>query len=271
MWFTSLIFAGAAALSQPLETDQQDTQPPEDERSLEEVVTTGSVLNPELDPQTGKLIIHPVMLPRGGNSPPSAFSVDLFFAPVVEVDGNVASLYAEQERERYRVHVSIPQTNSSGTRIHLASGKPLSLGEQSIDLPGGTYVLSEIRYVLRDIGAGNNFATASGPSLLNLNDGQSVRSYCLSKETYAFDIQNGKNQYFGVLALTAIPTNRGRQKYIFPVTGLDQRSKHLSPSIQRDLTEIEPLDWDLLSLDPRDDICQTDPRFDVAALAPERP
>ncbi|MEM9668733.1 MAG: hypothetical protein AAF950_07385 [Pseudomonadota bacterium] len=252
----SAVFIAASLASTPLQ-DKEDNG----SRVLDEIETRGQQF--ELGPQTGEFFIRPVMYTQfeGGNSP--ALSVELFFSPVEEIKDGVARIYSEQKRSRYRVSVGVPVANPTGTRIKQFKGNKIDLGTRRLKLPGGSYALSEIRYFITPVST--PFGRGAGP-LVN-NGIRVTRSYCLSEETYIFDVKNGESQFFGALALTPFPSNSAKWREHYPVIGIDSSLEHLSGRAARESENIQDMDFDLVALEPSDGLCGT-ANYTVAALAP---
>ena len=235
----------------------QDSEPKDkssEARVLDEITTTGREFN--IGPQTGEFIFRPVLYTIGANGSP-ARQIDFFFSPVIETSSGLAVLYNEQERQRYRVSVVVPIINPTGTRLKQTRGSKIDLGTHRLNLPGGTYVLSEIRYGFVESFSGRRtFRTT-----------RTTRSFCLSPETYAFDIQNGKSQFLGGLALAPFPTNISRLRSHHPVRGVDNRLELVSGPASRNIENVEPLEFDLLAFEAQEGLCGNR-QYEVAALAP---
>lgn len=259
MWLSGFLFAGTIALAQPPQTAGQDAEQGVDEKRLGEIVTIG----PELEdsPQTGEFLFHPVIYTqlRGSDSP--VRRVDFFFSPIEEAEDGVATLYDAQKRTRFRVSVSVPVIDVIGTRFKPKLGRALSLGTQRLNMPGGSYILSEVRYSFADRtpGAGSSANTVL-PTI-------STRSYCLTEESFAFDVRNGETQFLGGLALAPVSSNRARRSNVNPILGLDERLDLVSGPDKARLDEIELTGFDLLSFDADEGLCRGNVT-NVAALAP---
>ena len=260
MSFWSLVvpaFFSLSALVAPT-PEPQDTPAPQDEtRTLDEIIAKG-YQPPEFAPTTGKFLFRPVVYLGVGNNGSSIRQIDFFFSPIVETIDSTAKLYKEQDRQRFRVSVTVPVVNPTGTRFRFR-GKKIGLPTQSIDLPGGAYVLSEIRY---------SFSSPTGAGLrLAVTEQTFARSFCLGKETYAFDIENGKKQFLGGMAITPFPSNIARLRDYHPIIGVDSRLDLLSGSAAKDVENIEPMEFDLLAFEPEPGLCASGGRKLTAALA----
>jgi len=246
--------AAAALATAPLQSDQGDQQA--SDRVLDEVTTTGQQF--ELGAQTGELLIRPVMYTSGNRQGSIVRQVDMFISPVEEVSNGEARLYTEQQRTRYRISMNVPVVNPTGTRFKLRTNGKIDLGTRRLDLPAGSYVISEIRYSIADrFGDGRGFFIPT----------HTTRSYCLTEETYIFDIENGETQFFGALALTALPTNSARWGAHYPVVGVDQRLDLISGREQENKDAIAEMDFDLVSVAAEKGLCANN-NYQVSALAP---
>lgn len=255
------MFAFFVALSsQAQSSDEHQAETGDRERVLDPVTTTTPNPGPE-DPKTGEFIFHPVMYlsRRGGGTPLQ--QIDFYFSPIEESPDGIATLYELQNRARYRVSVPIPKLDPTGTRFQLQM-RTFGLGPQSLTLPGGTYALSEILYTYN---AGVIVTRRN-----NINPMKDTSSFCLSEETYVFDVQNGKTQFLGALALAPFPTNFSHLRRHYPIIGVDQRPETVFGSDQVETRiSAEPLNFDLLPFDPEQGLCSSGGRvYNVAALAP---
>ena len=256
----------AAGATTPTAVDH--SQSVDQEQTLDEVVTIGPN-NPELGPQTGKFIFRPVLYLKPHSNGDRVRQVEFYFSPVEETRDGFATLYTEQARSRYRVSVGVPALNPTGTNFKTKTDK-IDLGTRSLDLPGGTYVLSEIRYNTRTDSIRFNGQTSS--EVLDLGnvfiDVTGSRSYCLTEETYAFDIRNGETMFLGGMALNELPSNRARWSEHFPIIGVDNSLELVSGPHAKNTDNIVPLEFDLLAFEAGPRLCSSR-RYQTSALGPE--
>lgn len=254
-----------SALTAPLPDPQETASPQDETRVLDEIISEGYV-PPELAPKTGTFLFRPIIYPGIGNNGSIIRRVDFFFSPVVQTKDGQATLYKEQDRQRYRVSINVPQVNPTGTRFRQSrNDQRIDLGTRELNLPGGTYILSEVRYSFLQRRRGGGFlgvASGSGPVL---NSGLRTRSYCLTEQTYAFDIENGKQHFLGGMAINPLPQNQARWKDYRPIVGVDNNLKHVSGIPADELEAIKPLEFDLLSFDAEPGLCGNR-RYKTAAL-----
>lgn len=277
----TLAFLLTAGTTTP--TTQGEVQAVDDKKVLDEIVTDGPV-HPELGPQTGQMVFRPVLYLKPGSNGNRIRSIDFYFSPVEESTDGVATLYSEQARSRYRVSVTVPSLNPIGTKFRTKADR-IDLGTKTLDLPGGTYVLSEIRYGVTG-GSGAPIATSqvttasgigsvsgapapsSGAFLVQSSNIFSSRSYCLTDETYAFDVQNGQTKFLGGIAMNELPSNRARFGSHYPIIGVDNRLDLVSGPTAKNLDDVEPVEVDLLSFEGNQEFCGSS-NHKISALAPE--
>ena len=247
----------AAGATTPTAVDH--SQSVDQEQTLDEVVTIGPN-NPELGPQTGKFIFRPVLYLKPHSNGDRVRQVEFYFSPVEETRDGFATLYTEQARSRYRVSVGVPALNPTGTNFKTKTDK-IDLGTRSLDLPGGTYVLSEIRYNTRSPSDGVVFGNTA-------IDATGTRSYCLTEETYAFDIRNGETMFLGGMAVNELHSNKARWSEHFPIIGVDNRLELVSGPHAQNTDNIVPLEFDLLAFEAGPRLCSSR-RYQTSALGPE--
>lgn len=232
------LFSGAALIELP-QTD--DTKAPAQEELVLDGVTAKGVVPTEDAPQTGTLLIRPVLIARNKRrSITQLRRIVLVFKPIEELaDGNI-KIYTEQNKEEYNITLIPPfQIDPAETRIkHKVDLKEFAT--QSIDLPGGTYTLGEVHYH-----TGFNNA---------VNTQLSAVSYCLSKGTFAFDIRNGEVGYIGALGITDLPANIGKASDHNPIAALDQNPA-LQNKYNAEEKNIIPVAVDGINFEEEGDVC----------------
>ena len=197
--------------------------------------------------------------------------VEFYFSPVEETSDGFATLYTEQARSRYRVSVGVADLSPVGTNFKTKTDR-IDLGTRSLDLPGGTYVLSEIRYITRtNSGGGGLGNTALGTvsrSGTAVSGVTGSRSYCLTEETYAFDIRNGETMFLGGMAVNELHSNKARWSEHFPIIGVDNRLELVSGPHAQNTDNIVPLEFDLLAFEAEPRLCGSR-QYQVSALGPK--
>ena len=247
----------AAGATTPTAVDH--SQSVDQEQTLDEVVTIGPS-NPELGPQTGEFLFRPILYLKPHSNGNRVRQVEFYFSPVEETRDGFATLYTEQARTRYRVLVGVPFLNPVGTKRRTKTRR-IDLGTRSLDLPGGTYVLSEIRYNTRSPSDGVVFGnTAIGVT--------GSRSYCLTEETYAFDIRNGETMFLGGMAVNELPSNKAQWSEHYPIIGVDNSLELVSGPHAQNTDNIVPLEFDLLAFEAEPRLCGSR-RYQTSALGPE--
>ena len=232
------------------------------EKTLDEIITEGPI-NPEFGPQTGEFLFRPILYLKPHSTGRRVRQIDFYFSPVEENVDGVASLYSHQLKQRYRVSVRVPLLNPTGTNFRLKTDR-IDLGTHTLDLPGGTYVLTEIRYNL--LRSPRSIIT-SGPAPIFSGSGIGTRSYCLTEETYAFDIQNGETKFLGGMAVNELASNPARWKEHFPIIGVDNRLELVSGKHADNTDNIIPIDFDLLAFEADPKLCGSR-QYQVSALGP---
>ncbi|MEM9668732.1 MAG: hypothetical protein AAF950_07380 [Pseudomonadota bacterium] len=230
----------------------------DDTRVLEEVTTLTDPSDLEAPPD-GELLIRPVLYTQGRSQNSAVRRIDLFFSPVETVKSDAATLYMEQERTRYRISVDIPIVAPTGTRLSLSQGRTIDLGMESVEMPGGTYVLSEVRYGFNSragVGAGQVF-----------NDTRTTRSYCLTDETLIFYLNEGERQFLGALAFSALPTNDARWATHHPLAGVDRRLDMIRGEDDEAMETITLTDFGLVPVEQSPGLC-ADESNRTSAIAP---
>ncbi len=255
-------FLTAATTTIPVTHDS--VQNIDQEKTLDEIITEGPI-NPEFGPQTGEFLFRPILYLKPHSTGRRVRQIDFYFSPVEENVDGVASLYSHQLKQRYRVSVRVPLLNPTGTNFRLKTDR-IDLGTHTLDLPGGTYVLTEIRYSLRS-SRGINF-TSSPAATVSGSRIDTARSYCLTEETYAFDIQNGETKFLGGMAVNELASNPARWKEHFPIIGVDNRLELVSGKHADNTDNIIPIDFDLLAFEAGPKLCGSR-QYQVSALGPK--
>jgi len=251
---TTCLALAAASASSAQETGGSSE---EDTRLLDEITTTADKVASANIPQTGELFIRPVLYTQGRSQNSPVRQVDLFFAPVEAIDNGAAQVFDDERR--YRVSLNVPVMTTTGTRFQLAKGNKIDLGTEIIDMPEGTYVLSEIRYSY-------NSRTGAGGALL-FDEDLSTRAYCLTEETYVFNVFNGSKQFLGALALAPFPKNSARLSSFHPVVGLDQRLEMLDEDSDEIVEDMNLAPFNLIPIEAGRVRC-ADGADQTSALAP---
>ncbi|MEO0883633.1 MAG: hypothetical protein AAFY34_13030 [Pseudomonadota bacterium] len=253
-----LLAAALAALPQQSNTDQNR----EDPKILEEIETLGQQF--EIGPQTGEFLIRPVMFTNGRGRNSNVRRVDLFLTPVEEVESGVAELYSEQQRTRYQLSFTVPLVSAPDSRLKRWNGNKIDLGTKGVDLPGGSYVLSEMRFWVNDPRQGTTAFFLDN----DFNSLRRARSYCLTEQTLIFDVQNGKPSFLGALAIAPFPSNPARWRGHIPAIGVDPRVVHYTGSDADIAENIEEMSFDVVSLKDEPGIC-ANRTYQAAAFAPD--
>ena len=241
--------------AQPGFSESIDHIDQEAQHTLDEVTTLGQL--PDLDsPTTGELLIRPILLGKRPNKRRNRSNVtafELVFAAVeLAEDGSIVP-YTDKPKERFRVKGVTPILRERG-RLR-GSVPPSGYPVASIDLPGGTYALSEVHYT---------FWGPLTPPFINTRPERT--SFCLSERSFIFDVANGEVSYLGTVALTDLPANPGRNRLHEPIFGIDQ-----NPGIPGVESKVDPevllVDLADTSFDSEAGICTTT-RYNVAGWTP---
>ena len=167
--------------AQPGFSESIDHIDQEAQHTLDEVTTLGQL--PDLDsPTTGELLIRPVLLGKRRNrSTVTAFEL-VFAAVELAEDGSIVP-YTDKPKERFRVKGVTPILRERG-RLR-GSVPPSGYPVASIDLPGGTYALSEVHYTYFQPFRSNRLA-ANGDTLSIPELRPERTSFCLSERSFIF-------------------------------------------------------------------------------------
>ena len=256
---TAIIVSNLSA--QPGFSESIDQTDQEAQRTLDQVTTLGRQY--DLDsPRTGELLVRPVLLAKRRNES-TVTGFELVFAAVeVAEDGSIVP-YTDKPKERFRVKGVTPILEERG-RLQ-ASIPPSSYPVASIDLPGGTYTLSEVHYTYFQPFRSNRLA-ANGDTLSIPELRPERTSFCLSERSFIFDVANGEVSYLGTVALADLPANPGRNRLHEPIFGIDQ-----NPGIPGVESKVDPevllVDLADTSFDSEAGICTT-ARYNVAGWTP---
>ena len=237
--------------AQPGFSESIDHIDQEAQHTLDEVTTLGQL--PDLDsPTTGELLIRPVLLGKRRNrSTVTAFEL-VFAAVELAEDGSLVP-YTDKPKERFRVKGVTPILRERG-RLR-GSVPPSGYPVASIDLPGGTYALSEVHYT---------YWRPATPPFIDIVPART--SFCLSERSFIFDVANGEVSYLGTVGLWDLPSNPGRNRLHEPIFGIDQ-----DPNIPGVESNVDPevllVDLADTSFDSEVGIC-TATRHNVAGWTP---
>ena len=110
----------------------------------------------------------------------------------------------------------------------------------AIDLPGGTYALTEIIYKFFNVDSAARV----------------VERYCLSKATIAFDIQNGETSYLGAFAVADLPDNRARLRKHTPIQSIDRSLDTATGEASR-IEDLQLTKFDGIAFEATDGICES--------------
>ena len=147
----------------------------------------------EIGSLTGRVSI-PITIDRSNNRSDEISSVRLYFSPI-EISEDDAFVTIEKDgKKRFKATQS-------------------SRSVSTVDLPAGTYVLSEIKYSTFNGGTSGIGPGSSGGA------GRTF-SYCLDQETLVFKVKSGHDAGFGIL-LANLPENTARHRTLNPVVGYD--------------------------------------------------
>ncbi|MEL6323988.1 MAG: hypothetical protein AAFQ84_07135 [Pseudomonadota bacterium] len=240
----SYLFAGAAAIllatSSHVRLGAQDEP---NDRVLDPVITEST--KPEKDaPKTGRLLVRPILLQRHKRAPSNVTGVDLIFTAIEETESGEIVRFGDQNRTRYRMVVPLPLVRLQSISSRLPVRRSADDYEtRQISLPGGTYILSEIRYQIAEIRRGQLFLTD-----------QRELNFCLSKRSISFDIQNGTDAYLGAIAISSLSPNPAHRRNHVPIMAIDPNPDLMIGSVVRDIEAIE-LPLSTVTFDPDDGIC----------------
>jgi len=235
----------------------QNTQPPapsENARTLNAVTSTG-VKPDENAIRTGKLLIRPVLIAKDKRNAITATNkVVLVFKPIQDTDEGNVELYTDQEKEEYRITLTPPLAVSTETATRIQPKIRLrAFDTKAIDLPGGTYTLSEVHYH-----TGDPIAQQVNP----IHPTIQVVSYCLSEGSFAFDIQNNQVGYLGAIGISDLPSNRIDRDEHTPLRALDQDPrKQNKRGVAKEA--ITSLSIDAINFTDRSDLCSAT-KYNVA-------
>jgi len=260
MWILTPFLVAAMALDQPSSGEQD----PPNERVLDEIVTEGRGLDLDL-PKTGEFLFRPILYAHDRNNTVSIRTVEFVFAPVELNEAGVAIVAPETQRTRYKSILRIPipdatpYSSNYKQRLKADAYKP-----KSLDLPAGTYVLSEVKYVSIEtqVVSGNSFGSlnTTNPQVLEgigFREDPVLASYCLSEGTILFDVENGAAQYLGALALSDLPRNEARYRDHTPFMALDRNRDQLNGRYA-ERTNILDASIDAVTFEDSGDVCSPD-------------
>lgn len=187
-----VLLLGAVEANATQDTDQQTENG---------VVTVGNGLNSR--PDAGTVILRPA-LSSTSPDPTRVINVELVFAAIDKTPSGELIPRADVEERTYTVGIG---------RSYRGQDKVQSFDDyhtRTINLPSGTYTLSEVHYFAEDIALG-------GRPDVNV-------TYCLSDRSFTFDVGSGEVVSLGGVAIADLPRNRGQYSRHHPVAGIDMAS-----------------------------------------------
>lgn len=217
-----------------------ESEPTHDEQKVLAPVTTTEKRPEKEGPKTGRVFFRPILYPGGRQAITSTEEVIFVFSPIEQPDDGPAILYEGEDRARFRSTMFIPGSDGP-TRIKIKIDR---YPTQAVELPGGTYALTEIIY--------QYFITDSAARV--------VEKFCLSKGSIAFDIRNGETSYLGALAIADIPDNRARYKRHTPIISLSRDVDTITGRASR-IEDLQLTDFDGITFDPENGICNNSDYF----------
>ena len=239
----------------PSPTDQE--HPQDDTQVLDGVTVEGNRLSPDIE-RTGTLLFRPLLTPVSKRDPLTRTErVDFIFSPVILDETGTARAYTDDGRTRFVSSLRVPQANETGFATNFNPKISASkFKAQSTEVPGGTYVLSEIVYSFAETQVIGRFNGFGGPPPRTQQEPASVR-YCLSDGTFLLDVENETTQFIGAIALADLPRNRARHPDHTPIIALnrDLAELNLSAPPNGDLVAV---DMDASKFISSDDMCTAD-------------
>ncbi len=226
------------------------------ERILDSVVVEAVRPDPG-EPKTGEIIVRPVIAAHKRRTVSDILRADLVFTAVELDDSGAIQPFTDQDRQRYSIPVVTPLSpNIGGLRRQIELS---SYPSRNLQLPGGTYILSEVNYT---------YIEPNRIDLFDIPPGQTIRraSYCLSERSFIFDIKNGEKAYLGIIALANLPRNLASKGSLEPIAGVDQNPEFSSVSTDAsdNLSVVELNDT---NFQPDAGLC-ADTRYNVAGWQP---
>ena len=240
-FFPSLIVAALIAPLMAFTTLPGDDD--DDERVLSEIEVNREPIKPD-DPVTGTLLVRPLLLAHNRRHISIIDSVELVFAPVEVRKDGVSVLNNDQRRKRFRITTRLPQRENP-TRIAMSLNRYKT---EVVELPGGTYVLSEVHYNVLRLESRQDGLPSSSDYI------RERVSYCLSEGTLAFEIHNGETGFLGQLVIADIHSNPARWREHHPIELLDTSLSGINGRYSRNDSVVN-LDVDALAFDPESGLC----------------
>ena len=210
----ALSWALANAQAGTTAQDKEDTDTEASEQVLDPVEVTRNQ-GPTTRP-TGSLLFRPILLSSSRSGEAQATEVLFTFNTILEQDNHrVEPPFGESERFVFSFRIPDPVSDRKDQAYRLEQ-----YGLQSISLPVGSYVLSEVIYkVPAQLSARPNRGDRLGLTLLS-GPPDEFR-YCMSERALSFDITEDEQGYIGALLLNDVPeTPRYRRRHK-PLEALD--------------------------------------------------
>jgi len=198
----------------------------------------------DIQAQTGTLNFNPVYAARYREQVFEIDKIELVFSRVErQEDGSV---FPSTQPDQYTAIIDAAEREYAA---------------QTLDMPAGTYALSQINYDWKDrprYSSGQSF-TSSG-----FGARQRTTAYCLSDATISFDITGGEDTHLGEVGLLELPSNTGRFSRHRPLASI---SSDLSATGEEDAA-LEALDYDETTFSAESHFCE-DTDYQIAGYGVE--
>ncbi|MEM6412655.1 MAG: hypothetical protein AAF683_14100 [Pseudomonadota bacterium] len=165
----------------------------------------------EAQPATGTLILRPG-LSSTSPDPTRVINIELVFTAVDRTESGDLVPRRDIQQQTYTVGYG---------RSYRREDRRDNYDDyhtRVVDLPSGSYTLSEVRYDVEDRGSG----TLARPDM--------KVTYCLSDRSFLFNVGGGEVVSLGGVAIADLPRNRGQFGDHNPVAGIDMMSALIGAS-----------------------------------------
>ncbi|MEO1407514.1 MAG: hypothetical protein AAFV54_13645 [Pseudomonadota bacterium] len=208
---TSLLLAPIVLL---LAASPQDLQADADPQISDSILAADK--RSSAQSRNGTLLLRPMLHSNSRDGLTRVRRVELVFSAVDRTETGELIPSEAGEQRSYRVEFG-PSRRGQKSDIDFDD-----YHTRALDLPSGTYTLSEVHYIAVDIGRGGG----GGFGTINSFAGRpNVEvSYCLSDRSFIFDVGDGEVVSLGGIAIADLPKNRGRFRHHLPVAGIDMFS-----------------------------------------------
>lgn len=260
-----LLILSSVVATIPLTQDKETQQVP---KVLDDIIVEGDRLAPDIE-QTGRVVLRPLLTPLNKRNPVSPTQqIDFIFSPVVIDEDGKARLYEGGKRTRFRSTIIVPSAITPLATNFNPKVPARAYRTQTLDVPGGTYALSEIVY---HIVTTTTFGDPGGRTIQTFRtqeESKAVR-YCLSEGTLLLDVENNVTQYIGALALADLPKNGARHPSHSPLVALS-RDLDVFPDLSDSTSDqLIAASLGVTELNTDDNICTADAHR-VAAWKPRK-